>query len=74
MLQSVHVALAAEVDPAGPYRPAAHAEPEHVEAPVIADDEVTRVRRGTYTTHQTAEHPLVCVRVCVCVLECLLVC
>ena len=49
-----HVAVAAEVDPAGPYRPAAHAEPEHVEAPAIADGEVTRVRRGTYTTHQTA--------------------
>ena len=40
----MHVAVAAEVDPAGPYRPAAHAEPEHVEAPVIADGEVTRVR------------------------------
>ena len=30
---TVHVAVAAEVDPAGPYRPAAHAEPEHELAP-----------------------------------------
>ena len=49
-----HVTMAAEVDPAGPYRPAAHAVPEHVEAPAIADGEVTRVRRGTHTTRQTA--------------------
>ena len=31
--QSMHVALAAEVDPTGPDLPAAHAEPEQVEAP-----------------------------------------
>ena len=31
--QSMHVALSAEADPTGPYLPAAHAEPEQVEAP-----------------------------------------
>ncbi len=31
----VHVAATEEVDPTGPYLPAAHKEPEHVEAPVM---------------------------------------
>jgi 5-deoxy-D-glucuronate isomerase len=51
--QSVHVAVAAAVDLAGPYAPAAQGEPVHVEAPSVADSEVTRVSRGTYNTHQT---------------------
>ena len=52
----MHVAVAAEVDPAGPNLPAAHATPEHVVAPAVADSadrEVTRVSRETYNTHQT---------------------
>ena len=32
----VHVAATEEVDPTGPYLPAAHKEPEHVEAPAVA--------------------------------------
>ena len=38
---TVHVAVAAEVDPEGPCLPAAHAAPEHVEAPAV----------GTHTYH-----------------------
>ena len=51
--QPVHVAVTAAVDLAGPYVPAAQGEPVHVEAPAVADSEVTRVSRGTYNTHQT---------------------
>ena len=45
--QPTHIAVDDEVAPAWPYSPAAHAEPEHVEAPAVADSETTRVNAAT---------------------------
>ena len=48
----VHVAAAAEVDPAGPYFPAAHAEPRHVDE--LDDPSVSKYLPATQAEHTDA--------------------
>ena len=73
----VQAAAAEEVDPTGPCVPAAHTEPEQVEAPTTAeylpasqlmqtDEPVVRAQRQT--TSQIHIHMYICIEdVCVCV-------
>ena len=73
----VQAAAAEEVDPTGPYVPAAHTEPEQVEAPITAEylpavqsvqtvEPVVRAQRQI--TSQIHMHMYICIEdVCVCV-------